>query len=104
MDVESAFKQQLLDLKNSDKKSVLLTKEEYFNLVEELKEALKESSSKTGRQYYILSRLNDLTYNDVIYMYWLIINLFYMYVYISHVSSIVNGVTSSSSKTDNKSA
>lgn len=69
MDVESAFKQQLLDLKNSDKKSVLLTKEEYFNLVEELKEALKESSSKTGRQYYILSRLNDLTYNDVIYMY-----------------------------------
>lgn len=64
MHVEGTFKQQLLGLKNSDKKSVLLTKEEYFNLVEELKEALKESSSKTGRQYYVLSRLNDLTYND----------------------------------------
>jgi len=62
MDVESTFKQQLLELKNSDKKSVLLTKEEYFNVVEELKEAVKESSSKTGRQYYVLSRLNDLTY------------------------------------------
>ena len=67
MDVESTYKQQLLDLKSSDKKSVLLTKEEYFNLVEELKEALKESSSKTSRQYYILSRLNALTYNGVIH-------------------------------------
>jgi len=56
MDVESTFKQPLLELKNSG------TKEEYFNVVKELKEAVKQLSSKTGRQYYVLSRLNDITF------------------------------------------
>ena len=59
MDIESRFKQQLLDLQKNDKKTVLMTKEEYFALIEELKAASRESASKTKRQYYILNRLHS---------------------------------------------
>jgi len=37
------------------KKSVLLPKEDYFNVIEELKEAEK-TKTKSPRQYYILKR------------------------------------------------
>ena len=56
MDSESKFKQLLLELHDNDKKTGLMTKEEYFNLMEELKVASREPGSKTRRQYYILNR------------------------------------------------
>ena len=37
--VEASFKEQLEKLKMGEKKSLLLSKEEYFNLIEELKVA-----------------------------------------------------------------
>ena len=42
---------------NADKKTALMTKETYFNLIDELKEATKDTTTKTNRQYYILKRL-----------------------------------------------
>ena len=43
----------------------LLTKEEYFNLIEELKVAASRDKSKTRRQYYILKRYEVLQCGDV---------------------------------------
>jgi hypothetical protein len=53
---ESQFKQQLTVYINPETKSVLMTKEEYFNLIEELKVANTLQTAKTNRQYYILKR------------------------------------------------
>ena len=54
--IESQFKQQLTVDINPETKSVLMTKEEYFNLIEELKVANTLQTAKTNRQYYILKR------------------------------------------------
>jgi len=54
--IESQFKQQLTVDVNPETKSGLLTKEEYFNLIEELKAANALQTMKTNRQYYILKR------------------------------------------------
>ena len=42
--------------KHSKGRSVLMSKEEYFSLIDELKQANNEPAKKTGRQYYILER------------------------------------------------
>ena len=47
------------------KKFGLITQEEYFNLVEELKVAASRDKSKTRRQYYILQRHEVLQCGDV---------------------------------------
>ena len=47
------------------KKIGLLTKEEYFNLIEELKVAASRDKSKTRRQYYILMRYEILQCGDI---------------------------------------
>jgi len=53
---EVQFTQQLTAMYNA-KKGVLMKKEEYFEIIEQLKEAnLAASASKTPRQYYILKR------------------------------------------------
>ena len=52
---ELQFNQQLVDICNAGKKTVLLKKDEYFNLIEELKIA-SAAEPKTTRQYYILRR------------------------------------------------
>ena len=52
--IENTFRAQVEQLRASDKKIGLLTKEEYFNLIEELKVAASRDKSKTRRQYYIL--------------------------------------------------
>ena len=49
------FRDQLQVMRAGSKKSVLLQKEDYFNLIEELKEAEK-TKTKNQRQYYILKR------------------------------------------------
>ena len=51
----SQFKQQLEAVYNAAIKTVLLKKDEYFNLIEELKEASR-AEPKSRRQYYILKR------------------------------------------------
>jgi hypothetical protein len=64
--MEAQFKEKLLQFHMSEKKSVLISKDEYFALVEELKEAAKVTgTSKTWRQYYILKRYQILLCGDV---------------------------------------
>ena len=53
---EVQFKNQLTVMHSTDKKTVLMTKDEYFSLIEELKEAIKVQTAKSNRQYYILKR------------------------------------------------
>ena len=53
---EVTFRQKLTLMHSTDKKSVLMTKDEYFMLIEELKAASNESATKTNRQYYISKR------------------------------------------------
>ncbi|XP_041349605.1 KRAB-A domain-containing protein 2-like [Gigantopelta aegis] len=62
MDVR--FKELLLAKKVSDTKSVLMLKEEYFQTMDELKEACSVKL-KTARQYYILGRYEILQCGDV---------------------------------------
>lgn len=52
---ERRFRDQLQVMFAGSKKSVLLPKEDYFNVIEELKEAEK-TKTKSPRQYYILKR------------------------------------------------
>ena len=52
---EFQFKQQLDAMYNAAKKTVIIKKDEYFNLIEELKEASRVKP-KSRRQYYILKR------------------------------------------------
>ena len=63
--MEETFKQQLLALKERDNRSILLSKEEYFNLVEEVKSAACIDKTKTWRQYYVLKRYEILQCGDV---------------------------------------
>lgn len=57
LSMEEQFKQKLAQLHTDEKKSVLISKNEYFNLVDEVKEAASVAgTSKTWRQYYILKR------------------------------------------------
>ena len=62
MDVR--FKEFLLAKKACDKKSVLMLKQEYFQMMDELKEPCSVKL-KTSRQYYILGRYEILQCGDV---------------------------------------
>lgn len=53
---EMQFKQKLVEICESGKKTLQLQKDSYFKLIEELKEAVA-AQTKTFRQYYILKRL-----------------------------------------------
>jgi len=64
--MEAQFKEKLVQLHTGEKKSVLIPKDEYFTLVDEVKEADKvTATSKTWRQYYILKRYQILMCRDV---------------------------------------
>jgi hypothetical protein len=52
---ERQFKLQLNEIYNAAAKTVLIKKDDYFKLIEELKDA-NRATSKNRRQYYILSR------------------------------------------------
>jgi len=54
---EVQFRQKLVEMcaDHDGKKTVLLKKDEYFNLIDEVK-AADTAEIKTGRQYYILKR------------------------------------------------
>ena len=62
MDVR--FKEFLLAKKASDKKSVLMLKQKYLQMMDELKEACSVKL-KTSRQYYILGWYEILQCGDV---------------------------------------
>ena len=51
--MEEKFKEELMKMQG--KKYTFLQKDEYFNLIEELKQA-SDAKGKTRRQYYILDR------------------------------------------------
>ena len=53
---EMQFKQKLVEICDSGKKTLQLKKDSYYKLIEELKEAAA-AQTKTFRQYYILKRL-----------------------------------------------
>lgn len=55
---EDKFRQQLNLIYNAAVKTVLMTKDEYFKLIEDLKEA-STAASKNRRQYYILKRFEN---------------------------------------------
>src|ERR1044071_1199213 len=63
--IENTFREQVEQLHNSSKKNGLLSKDEYFNLIEELKVAASSDKLKTRRQYYILKRYEVLRCGDV---------------------------------------
>lgn len=54
--VEAQFKHQLLEKYNLTQKSVLMKKDEYFTVIDELKNA-SQAVVKTPRQYYILKEI-----------------------------------------------
>ena len=53
---EVKFRQKLHDMCGDGKKTVLMKKEDYFSLIDELK-VVNDAEIKTGRQYYIMKRL-----------------------------------------------
>ena len=53
---ELQFKHDLRVMHSSDMKTMLLTKDEYFNLKQEWKEASSLATLKSNGQYYILKR------------------------------------------------
>jgi hypothetical protein len=53
--VEEQFKRELLKIYEASSKTILMKKDQYFNLIEEIKLA-NTSASKNRRQYYILKR------------------------------------------------
>src|SRR6218665_1392979 len=61
---EAQFKHQLLEKYNLTQKSVLMKKDEYFTVMDELKNA-SQAAVKTPRQYYILKKLSILLCGDV---------------------------------------
>ena len=64
--IEITFREQVQELRSSDKRSVLISKEEYCNLIEELKAAAAcGNKTKTPKQYYILKRYEVLQCGDV---------------------------------------
>jgi len=54
--LEIQFKNKLDSIRANDKKTLLIGKQEYFELVQELKSAASLSTVKSSRQYYILSK------------------------------------------------
>jgi len=54
--VEVQFQTKLIEIYGEGKKTVLIKRDDYFKLIEDIKIA-KSASSKTKRQYYILGRL-----------------------------------------------
>src|SRR6218665_22356 len=62
--VEAQFKHQLLEKYNLTQKSVLMKKDEYFTVIDELKNA-SQAAVKTPRQYYILKKFSILLCGDV---------------------------------------
>ena len=63
--MEEQFKQKVAQLYSSDKRTVMISKDEYFSLVDEVKEAANVRTSKTWRQYHILKRYQLLQCGDV---------------------------------------
>jgi hypothetical protein len=61
---EAQFKQRLLEKYNLPQKSVLMKKDEYFTVIDELKNA-SQAAVKTNRQYYILKKFSILLCGDV---------------------------------------
>ena len=61
--MEEEFNKQISQLYSGDKKSVLFEKEEYFNLMQELKDS-SSAKAKTPRQYYILKKYEILLCGD----------------------------------------
>ena len=57
--MEEEFRQQILQLHTGDKKSVLFEKDQYFSLLQELKDA-SSAKTKTPRQYYIVRKYDIL--------------------------------------------
>ena len=53
--VEAQFKHELYKIYDASLKTVLMKKDDYFNLIEEIKLA-NTAASKNRRQYYILKR------------------------------------------------
>lgn len=63
---EVTFREQLSMLKSSNKKSLQLAKDEYFNLIDEVKLAAAcGDKTKTPRQYYLLKRYQVVQCGDV---------------------------------------
>jgi len=54
--LEEEFKKQLLELCAGEKRRFLMLKDEYYNVIAELKEA-GQATSKSRRQYYLIGRL-----------------------------------------------
>ena len=52
---EVKFKLQIQEKYNSDK-TTLMSKEDYFGIIEEIRVANADTSTKTKRQYYLLKR------------------------------------------------
>ena len=66
LDIEVRFRLQVNDIHARDAKSVLLSKDEYYNLMEELKVSVGcVDKAKRNRQYYILKRYEILLCGDV---------------------------------------
>ena len=59
--MELAFHEEMLKRKSSDTKSLLMTKDEYFLLLEEIKVA-SATAKKSNMQYYILGRYVNNNY------------------------------------------
>ena len=53
---EMKFKIKIGKKIGKDNKTVVLEKEEYFNLIQDLKDAASLTTVKSNRQYYILSK------------------------------------------------
>jgi len=62
--METEFRKQLLELCEGDKKRSLMLKDEYYNIIAELKEA-EQTETKSRRQYYITGRLAIVLYNSI---------------------------------------
>src|SRR6218665_1810647 len=62
--VEAQFKHQLLEKYNLTQKSALMKKDEYFMVIDELKNA-SQAAVQTPRQYYILKKFSILLCGDV---------------------------------------
>ena len=63
--MKTEFKRQLVELCAGDKKRFLMLKDEYYNLIAELKDA-GQARTKSRRQYYITGRLvfvSNIKYN-----------------------------------------
>ena len=59
--MEQSFREEMLKRKSSDTRSLLMTKHEYFLLLEEVKVA-SDTAKKSNRQYYILGRYVNNNY------------------------------------------